>query len=49
MTCFELREGQKHVQRQPADRGGCIEVLGNGDERDAMGVEDLDQLGEVRQ
>jgi hypothetical protein len=24
----ELREGQKHVQRQPADRCGRIEVLG---------------------
>jgi hypothetical protein len=44
---LELRERQKHVQRQPADRRGCIEVLGNGDERDTPGVEDLDQLGEV--
>jgi hypothetical protein len=46
---LELRERQKHVQRQPADRRGCIEVLGNGDERDTPGVEDLHQLGEVRQ
>jgi len=30
-------------------RCGCIEVLGNGDERDTPGVEDLHQLGEVRQ
>ena len=46
---LELREGQQHVQRQPTDRSRCVEVLRNGDERDAMGVEDLDQLGEVRQ
>jgi hypothetical protein len=26
-----------------------LKCLGNGDERDTMGVKDLDQLGEVRQ
>ena len=46
---LELGERQQHIQRQPAHRGGGIELLGDGDERHIMLVEQLDQLGEVRQ
>ena len=46
---LELGEGQQHVQRQPAHRGGGVELLGHRDERDAVLVEDLDDLGEVGQ
>ena len=55
--CDEARreEGQGDCQTKaarsgsdgPSSRG--IELLGNGHEGDAMGVEQLDQLGEVRQ
>ena len=44
---FELREGEQHVQRQPAHRGGGVEGLGHRDEGDPGGVEDGDDAGEV--
>ncbi len=46
---LELGEGQQDVEGQPAHRGGGIELLGDGDERDALRVEQLDDLGEVGQ
>jgi hypothetical protein len=46
---LELGEGQHHVQRQPAHRGGGVEVLGDRDESHAVLFKDLDQLGEVHQ
>jgi hypothetical protein len=46
---FELGEGEQHVEGQSPHAGRRIEGLGDGDERDAMGVEWLDQLGEVGQ
>ena len=46
---LELGEGEEHVQGQPPHAGGRVEGLGHRDERDAMGVEQLDQLGEVGQ
>src|SRR5215204_163764 len=44
---LELSEGQQHVEGEPphADRG--VEGLGHRDERDAVLIEELDQLGEV--
>ena len=46
---LELGEGQQHVERQPAHGGGGVEGLGDRDERHLMGIEQLDQLGEVGQ
>ena len=46
---LELGKGQQHIEGQPAHRGGGVELLGDGDERDRSGVEHLDQLGEVGQ
>jgi len=44
---FELREGKKNVKRQPPHRARGVELLGDGDEGDAMLVEELNELGEV--
>ena len=44
---LELGEGQQHVEGQPPHAGGGVEGLGHRDERDAVRVEQLDQLGEV--
>jgi hypothetical protein len=46
---LELRERQQHVEREPAHRGRGVELLGDRDERDAMRVEGLHDLGEVSQ
>lgn len=46
---FELSEGQQHVEGESPHRGGGVERLGDGDERDVRGVEDFDDLGEVGQ
>ena len=46
---FVLRKAQNHVQVQPAERRRRIEALGDAHQRDRVAVEDLDQLGEVRQ
>ena len=46
---LELGKRKQHVQGQTAHRGRGIELLGHRDEGDAMGVEQLDQLGKVRQ
>jgi hypothetical protein len=48
-SLFELGKGQQHVQGRAAHGCRRIELLGHGDERDAMGVEQLDQLNEIRQ
>jgi hypothetical protein len=39
----------RHRSRQPPHGGGCIELLGDRDEGYAMAIEQLDELGEVRQ
>src|SRR5260370_30922248 len=44
---LELSEGEQHIERQPPHRAGGIELLGHRHERHAVGVEDLDHLGEV--
>jgi len=44
---LELGKGQQNVEGQPAHRGRGVELLGDRDERDRLGVEGLDQLGEV--
>jgi hypothetical protein len=44
---LELSEGQQHIESQPSHAGRGVERLGHRDEGDAMGVERLDQLGEV--
>ena len=46
---LELRKGQQDVEGQPPHRGGRIELLGDGDKRHIMLIEQFDQLGEVRQ
>ena len=33
---LELGKGQQHVERQPAHRGGRVELLGDGDKGDIM-------------
>jgi hypothetical protein len=45
----ELRKRKQHVQRQPAHRGGGVELLGNRDERHIVLVEQFDKLGKIRQ
>jgi len=44
---LELREGEKHVQRQTPHGVRGVELLGNGDEVDPMPIEQLDELREV--
>jgi hypothetical protein len=44
---LKLGEGQQHIQRQPSHAGRGVERLGHRDERDAMGIKCLHQLGEV--
>src|ERR1700733_3438847 len=44
---LELGEGQQHIERQPSHARRGVERLGHRDEGDAMGIERLDQLGEV--
>jgi hypothetical protein len=46
---LELREAEQDVQRQPPHAGGGVERLRHRDKRDVVGVEHLDQLGEVHQ
>ena len=46
---LELGKRQQHVQRQPAHRGGGVELLGDRDEGHIVLVEQLDELGEVGQ
>jgi hypothetical protein len=46
---LELGEAQQDVQGQAAHRMGRVELLGNGDERDALPVERLHDAGEVEQ
>ena len=44
---LELRERQEHVQRQSPHARRRIERLGHRDEGHIVGVEKLDQFGEV--
>jgi hypothetical protein len=44
-----LGKGQEHIERQPAHGGRGIELLGDRDKRYALGIEQFDQFGEVRQ
>src|ERR1035437_9956013 len=46
---FELSEGEQDVERQPAHGGRGVELLGDGDETDALFVELLDDLRKVGQ
>src|SRR5215207_4233292 len=46
---LELGEGEKDVQGEPAHAARGVEGLGDRDEGDAVRVEELDQLGEVRE
>jgi hypothetical protein len=44
---LELGEGQQHIEGQPSHRGRRVELLRDRHERHALGIEDLDDLGEV--
>ena len=44
---LELGEGQEHIQSQPPHAGRRIEGLRHRNERDALGVEEFDQFGEI--
>src|SRR5260370_21075388 len=46
---LELGTRQQDIERQPPHRGRRIELLGDRDEGHAMTIEQLDELGEVRQ
>ena len=46
---LELGKGQEHVQGQTTDRGRRIELLGDRDKGDVMGIEQFDQFCEVGQ
>ena len=46
---LELRKGQQDVEREPPHRRGRVELLGDGDERYAVSVEQLHEFGEVGQ
>jgi hypothetical protein len=46
---LKLGKRQQHIERQPPHRGRCIELLGDRDERHAMAIEQLHELGEVGQ
>ena len=46
---LELGKRQQHVQRQPAHRGGGVELLGDRDKGHVVLVEQFDEFGEVRQ
>src|SRR5215218_8530954 len=44
---LELSKGQQHVEGEPPHAGRSVEGLGHRDERDAVPIEELDQLGKV--
>ncbi len=44
---LELGEGKQHVERQTPHRGRGVELLGYRDKRGAMGIQHIDDLGEV--
>jgi hypothetical protein len=46
---LELGKGQQHIEREPPHAGAGVERLGDGYERDAVRLEQLDQLGKIRQ
>jgi hypothetical protein len=41
---FKLGKRQKQIERRPPHRGCGVELLGDRDERDAVGIEQFDQL-----
>src|SRR6185312_9043272 len=44
---LELREGEQDVEGKPPHAARCVEGLSDGNERDALGVEGLNDLGEI--
>src|SRR5829696_6927707 len=46
---LELCKRQQHVEREPPHAARRVERLGDGYERDALGIEELDELCEVGQ
>ena len=46
---LELGKGQEHVQGEPTHGRRCVELLGDRDEGDVMGIEQFDQFCEVGQ
>lgn len=46
---LELGEGEENVQGQAPHGTGGVELLGDGDEGDMVGVENLHDLGEIEQ
>jgi hypothetical protein len=44
---FELGEGEKDIEGEPAHARGRVEGLGDRDEGDGMFVEELNELGKV--
>src|SRR4029077_16053761 len=46
---LELRERQQDVEGKASHRGGGVELLGDGYERDTIRIEQFDHLGEVGQ
>jgi hypothetical protein len=45
----ELSEREQYVQGEASHGGGGIKLLGHGDERHSMRIEDFDDFGEIRQ
>src|SRR5262245_9067277 len=46
---LELGEGQQDIEREPPQRSRGVELLRNRDKGYPMGIEQLDQLGEIGQ
>src|SRR6516162_7492200 len=46
---LELGKGEKDIERQPAHRGGRVELLGDRHKGDRAGIKGLDQLGKISQ
>lgn len=46
---FELRERKQDVEGEPPHGGGGVELLGDGDEGDVVGIEDFHHFCEVGQ
>src|SRR6516164_1819319 len=46
---FKLGKGQQDIEREPPHAGAGIEGLGHRHKRDVVGIEQLDELGEISQ
>jgi hypothetical protein len=44
---LELGKGQQHIEREPPHAGAGIEGLRDRHKRDAAGIEQFDELGEI--